>query len=220
MKNERKNTVMKHLSYLASLSLVGWSMSVAIADDTVTPPPTTVTPPAVAPADTDTDTKGSKPAMDAERAKELATTYGVTEQQVLTMRQTDHMGWGEIKNLLLISQRVAADSASSKTPLTKEEALAQVLKQRQSGMGIGQIAKKYNVKLGDLQSGNKAAKAEGVDKTDRPEKVAKPEKPEKPAKVEKPEKPEKPAKVEKPEKPEKPAKVEKPEKVDKPGKGN
>lgn len=199
MKNESKKAVIKHLRYLVSLSLVSWSIGSVIAADTVTPPPDTT--PAVAPG----DTEKSSPAMDAERVKQLATTYGFTEQQVLTMRQTDHMGWGEIKNMLLISQRVAADSANSATQLTKEQALTQVMKQRQSGMGIGQIAKSYNVKLGDLQKGdkpNKPDKAERVEKPDKPEKVDKPEKPAKP------------------DRPEKPTKVERPERPDKPGKGN
>ena len=198
MKNESKKVVRKHLCYLVILSLMSWSIGSVIAADTVTPPSTSDATPAVAPG----DSEKSSPAMDAERVKELATTFGVTEQQVLTMRQTEHMGWGEIKNMLLISQRVAADSANSATPLTKEQALAQVMKQRQSGMGIGQIAKNCNVNLGDLQKGdkpNKLDKAERVEKPDKPEKLDKPEKPDRP---------------------EKPSRVEKPDRPDKPGKGN
>jgi len=201
MKNENMKLVIKHLRYLVILLLVSWSIGSVIGADTVTPPPTSDTTPAVAPG----DTEKSSPAMNAERVKELATTYGVTEKQVLTMRQTSHMGWGEIKNMLLISQRIAADSANSTTPLTQEQALTQMMKQRQSGMGIGQIAKSYNVKLGDIKSG---------DKPNKPDKVERAEKPDKPEKVDKPEKPVKP------DRPEKPSKVEKPDRPDKPGKGN
>lgn len=193
MKNESKTSVTKHLCHLMMVPLLGWSISSVMAEDTVTKPPASDTPPVVAPGVTtpDTDTGKANPAMDAERIKQLSATYGVTEQQVLTMRQTDHMGWGEIKNLLLISQRVAADSAKTTTPLTKDQALTQVLKQRQSGMGIGQIANSYNVKLGDLQKGDKLDK---IAKPDKPDKISRPDKPDRPERMNRPDKPERPDK--------------------------
>lgn len=215
MKNESKRAVTKHVSYIVILSLANWSLGSAMADDKVVQPPAAVTAPVVVPVDADNDaaedaaTVGSNPAKDAERVTQLATEYGVTEQQVVTMRQTEHMGWGEIRNLLLISQRIAADSVGSANPLTNDQALAQVLKQRLSGMGIGQIANSYKLKLGDLQHAdklNRNAKHEGIDKpgkTDRPEKLARPDRPDKPVK---------PAKPDRPDKPEKPAKMNKPDK--------
>lgn len=202
MKNENKKWIMKHLSCVVMLSLMGWSMDAATAEDAA---PAPAPAPVVAPVKTDTDIAGEKPMTDTERVKQLATTYGVPEAQVQTMRQTEHMGWGEIKNLLLISQRIVADSAKTETPLTAEQAMAQVLEQRKSGMGIGQIAKSHNVKLGDLENAGKPGKVdkvESIDKPGRPDKVDK---------VDKPDKPGKPDKVEK---------VDKPDRPDKPGKGN
>ena len=199
MKNKSKRAIMNYMRYLMIVPLMGWSLSSVMAADPKVAPPPPVTTPVVEPDKTDTDAASGKtsPAKDEQRVKQLAATYGVTEHQVLTMRQTDHMGWGEIKNLLLISKRVSENSTGTDKPITSDQALGGVLKQRQSGMGIGQIANSHNIKLGDLQSGDKPAKSE---------KIAKPDKPEKPEKIAKPDKPEKPEKIAKPDKPERPSK--------------
>lgn len=221
---------MKSIRYwVILLSGLGFSFCPAWGDDATKPPETpTVTADetdtdADDDPDTDTDTDAPDPAKDAERAQALATEFGVTEQQVLDMRTTSKMGWGEIKNLLLIAQAVSLDSQGTATPLTMDQALQQVLTQRASGMGLGQIANSYNHKLGDLRKGDAAAAKGGKPETaGRPEKAAKPDKPGKPDKAEKPDKPDKPekaAKPDKPEKPEKAAKPDKPEKPDNPGKG-
>jgi hypothetical protein len=78
----------------------------------------------------------------------MAAIYGFTEHQVLTMHQTDHIGWSDLENLLSIVHSIVLESVGSKKPITRDQVLAQVLTQRQSGMGIGQIASSHNVKLG------------------------------------------------------------------------
>lgn len=200
-----KLTVMQILRCMLFVPLASGVMTIARATDVVTPPQAPVTTPAEGhddeTTDEDADVGKPDPAKDAQRATKLATTFGVTEQQVLTMRQTDHMGWGEIRSLLLISQRVAADSKGSTTPLTIDGALTKVLAQRTSGMGIGEIAKSHNIKLGDLRHEVKPehpGKPEMRDKPDRPEGVEHPEKPEKPERFTRPDKPDRPDRPEKP----------------------
>jgi hypothetical protein len=140
------------------------------------------------------------------------------------------MSWGEIKHGVALAEKLSADS---QTPLSGNEALNQVLRMREEGMGWGNISKELGYKLGPAVSG-KSAKAikdrmkvdpdievpdvEAVEKSLQPEKVNKLEKAPKPEKAQKPEKPPKPEKIQKPEKPEKPPKPEKPEKVEKPEK--
>ncbi len=161
--------------------------------------------------DADGDEAGDRPdaAKDAARIHQLATDFGVADQQVQDMRQTRDMGWGEIENLLLIAQAVSDNSAATATPLTMDEALQQVLAERASGMGLGAIAKSHGVKLGDLKKPDHA-------KGNKPDV---PGKPDKPADVEKPDRPDKPVKPDKPQKPDKPDKPEKPAKPDHPGHG-
>lgn len=185
---------MKRTNYLVVLlACMGWSFSPAWSDDTTKPPKT--------PEVTVEDTDAPNPAKDAEKTQQLATQFGVPEQQVVDMRQTSKMGWGEMRNLLLIAQSVSLNSAGTTTPLTMEQAMQQVLTQRASGMGIGQIANSHNVKLGDLKKddvsnakGGKPEKAGRPDKAGKPDKPAKPDKPEKAAKPDKPEKPDNPGK--------------------------
>lgn len=209
---------MRTLNYLVVLPLAGWAVCSVIAADTETPVPTPdpvpiVTPgdtgPEVTPGGTDTDVDDAvlSPAKEAEKVQTLAKTYGVTEQQVLTMRQTRKMGWGEINNLMIIAQRMSTASGDLPAAMTMDEALATVLQQRQSGMGLGQIANANKVKLGDIKNADKTgkpAKVEKVEKASKPEKIDRPQKPMKPEKIEKPERPAKPEKVDKPDKPEKP----------------
>lgn len=211
MKNTNRKTVTESMRYLVILSMIGWATGSVIAQDAepedTTPPASTDTPVVT---DTDTDTPDSKPAVDSKQVKQLVERFNVTEQQVLTMGETDRMGWGEIKNLLLIAQRMVKDSANTENPMTQEQALAEIQAQRQSGMGIGQIANSHKVPYTDLEGIDKNGKPIKVVRADKPEKPVKPEKPEKPAKPERPAKPEKPTK---PDRPEKPAKPEKPSKV-------
>ena len=193
--NKRSKQMMVSLLRCAIVvPLIGWSMGGARAADTEPPPAMPAPTPVVGhdDADKDADTGRTDPAKEAQRVKELAATFGVTEQQVQTMRQTDHMGWGEIRNLLLISRRLVADSAGTTTPLTVDQALAKVLAQRQSGMGIGQIANSYNIKLGDLRQADKPAKPEKIEHPDKPDRIEHPDRPEKPEVVPRPDKPERP----------------------------
>lgn len=186
--------------YLLAATTCWWvftSLPAWTANET---PPVTKEPKAVeAKPAADEDGAGvPDPDKDLRRAKELAAQFGVTEQQVLGMRQTTRMGWGEIRNLLVIAQAVSAGSAGGAAPLTMDQALAKVLEQRASGMGIGQIAGSHNLKLGPLD------KPEGMGTKDRPEHPAAVGRPDKPAKPDRPEKSPKPDKPMKPEKPEKP----------------
>lgn len=85
----------------------------------------------------------------------------------------------------------------------KTTTLSGVLTLRAGGMGWGQIAKQYDVKLGrvisDLRRDSRSLERAGV----RPEKPTKPERAERPERPEKPERPERPEKPERPERPEK-----------------
>lgn len=212
---------MKKIRYLAILmSSLGFGLSPTWGDDT-TKPAETPTVPTVASDDADEnpDTEAPDPTKDAERATKLATQFGLTEQQVLDMRQTSKMGWGEIRNLLLIAQAVSLNSATTTTPLTMDQALTQILTQRSGGMGIGQIAHSYNLKLGDL---NKAAlsKADKPDVTGKPDKLARVDRPESSFASGKPDKPTRPDRFDKPDKPNKPDHPDKPDKPDHHGKGD
>lgn len=191
---------MKRVKYLAVLlSGIGWTLSPAWSDDKVKVPET----PTVA-AD-DAEAGKPDPAMDTAKAQQLASQFGLTEQQVAGMRQTSKMGWGEIRNLLLISQSVSLKSANTATPLTMDQALLQVQAQRASGMGIGQIADSHNVKLGELAGKDRAhTPADKADRPGRPDKPGKPDKVDRPDKADRPDKPSKPDHPDKPDKPEKP----------------
>ena len=207
---------MRSMSYLVvMLSAIGWASSPVWGEDTTKPPET----PGVTATGSDTDTDAGEdsgptdPAKTTEKAGQLATKFGVTQQQVLDMRQTSHMGWGEIRNLLLIAQAVSLNSANTTTPLTMDQAFQQVLTQRSGGMGLGQIANSHNLKLGDLVKADAAgeqAKGHKPDSLDKPDRGHKPDvgsrwdKPDRPSKPDHPVKPDRPMKPDKPDKPDTP----------------
>ncbi len=113
----------------------------------------------------------------------------LTTQDVQNLR-SQGLGYGEITILLALANR------SVQSPNT-------ILQLRQSGMGWGQIAQKYDVKLGPVIKTVKATEG-GVDRVARAERVEKAEKLEKADKPEKFEKPERIQRVERPERPERP----------------
>ena len=113
----------------------------------------------------------------------------LTTQDVQNLR-SQGLGYGEISILLALANR------SGQTPST-------IVQLRQSGMGWGQIAQKYDVKLGPVIKAVKAAEA-GVDRVARAERVEKADKLEKADKPEKFEKPDRIQRVERPERPERP----------------
>lgn len=110
----------------------------------------------------------------------LAKQFKVEEQIIINLRTLGY-GYGEISHALVISQRTGVP-------------IDQVISLRDSGMGWGQIAKKYDLKLGKIKADVK--KIENDIKKDLPPKAmeGKPEKLTKPEKLEKPEKQEKPMK--------------------------
>jgi hypothetical protein len=85
---------------------------------------------------------------DESRAKALAKQFNVPESRVSEMRN-QKMGWGEITISLAMAQHM---SATSKTPLTTEQALTKVQQLRSEKMGWGKIAKEEGFKLGPVVS--------------------------------------------------------------------
>lgn len=71
------------------------------------------------------------------KADVLAKSFGVSESYVLSLKTDKKLGWGEISHLLAIAK------ASGQTPDT-------ILALRTGGMGWGEIAKKYDLKLGAI----------------------------------------------------------------------
>jgi len=98
------------------------------------------------------------------------------------------LGYGEIYISLALAQELA--SASGMQP---EDALNEVLGRRIEGQGWGQIAKDFDLKLGQVvsraRSGNErlAAAFTRPEKADRAERPAKPERPMRPERPERPE---------------------------------
>src|SRR3989339_664738 len=129
--------------------------------------------------DKNLDSPGAKKAI-----AYLAKKFNVTEQVIIDLRNKD-FGYGEIMHALVISSK-------SGQPLDTIVAL------RESGMGWGEIAKKYDLKLGTITSEVKKDKKfikKDVTKQEMKEKPEKHEKMEhhkmmgKPERQEKPEKP-------------------------------
>ena len=126
----------------------------------------------------DTTGETTDKASDAERITALAKEFKVPEKSVSDMRNSK-MGWGEINTALSLSKAISEKAPADK-PITIDAALVQVLADRKSGMGWGNIAQKYGFKLGDIVRSDKARKPEVTgEKVDKPEKVEKPAKPEK-----------------------------------------
>ena len=113
----------------------------------------------------------------------------LTAQDVHNLRSTG-LGYGEISILLALANR------TGQSPST-------ILQLRQSGMGWGQIAQKYDVKLGPVIKSVKATE-HSVDRVARAERAERVEKAEKLEKAEKPERFEKPERVQRVERPERP----------------
>lgn len=122
----------------------------------------------------------------------------LTAKDVQDLRR-QKLGYGQISTLLALTAK-QPDPATAKP-------LSEVVAMRQSGMGMGRVAKELgyrnlgsvikSVKATDtgvatVTAGVRAEKAERPGKTEKVEKVERPEKLERPEKPEKPERPEKP----------------------------
>jgi hypothetical protein len=116
----------------------------------------------------------------------------LTAQDVQNLRSKG-LGFGEVTVLLALANR------TGQSPST-------ILQLRQSGLGWGQIAQKYDVKLGPVIKSVKATEhsVDRVARAERAERVEKAEKLEKPDRAEKFEKPDRLQRVERPERPERP----------------
>ncbi len=150
------------------------------------------------------------PAANPEKVKALAEQFGIPEATLETMR-ADGMGWGEIKLAVSLADKM---SKAEDAAVTADQALTDILADRQAGMGWGEIAKANGFKLGEVAGKGQAKRdieilpdtgivdpvePEGL--SVRPEKPYKPEKIEKAERVDRPDRPEKPNKPEKPDKP-------------------
>lgn len=98
------------------------------------------------------------------------------------------LGYGEIYLSLALAQELARESG-----MQPGDALNEVLARRTEGMGWGQIAKSFDLKLGHVvsraRSGNErlAAAFPRQTRADRPERPVKPERPMRPERPERPE---------------------------------
>ncbi len=129
------------------------------------------------------------------RAQALAKQFKVSEAQVTELRN-QKMGWGEITISLAMAEHL---SATSKTPLTTEQALTKIEQLRSEKMGWGKIAQDLGFKLGPvvsaveggektihtadrgagvrMEQSTKAEKAERAERAERPARVDRPERP-------------------------------------------
>ncbi len=133
---------------------------------------------------------------------DLVENSDLTPEQVETMR-VDGMGWGNIKTAAELAEAISAGSTEAE-PISYDQALELVLADRAQEIGFGEIAEKYNLKIGELnrnriRTENAGAGGPAVEKPAKAERPEKMEKPEKPVRPERPEKPEKPEKPERPE---------------------
>lgn len=120
--------------------------------------------------------------------KEVKLTSGTTTETFTP--PTAKMGYGNVDNALALAAASLADKGITQpTPAQLEASVMDVLKMRAEGMGWGQIAQSYGIKLGDVK---RADKADPVARADR---AARPEKPERPEKPQRPERPERPGKA-------------------------
>ncbi len=150
---------------------------------------------------------------DEARVKALAKQFNVPESRVTELRN-QKMGWGEVTISLAMAEHL---SATSKTPLTTEQALKKIEQLRGEKMGWGKIAQELGFKLGPVISkversetsvktadreatekldhkakGDRPEKAERGDKADRPDKVDRAERPERMERAERSARPERP----------------------------
>lgn len=114
---------------------------------------------------------------------------------------TGKMGGGEVNNALLLTQyELQKQGITNPTTAQLQTALNDVLTQRASGKGWGEIANAMGIKLGDLRRNEKATehardiskrdlKREGTERVraDRPDRADKPERPERGERPDRPE---------------------------------
>ncbi len=144
---------------------------------------------------------------DESRAKALSKQFDVPESRVTDMRN-QKMGWGEITISLAMAQHM---SATSKTPLTTEQALTKIQQLRSEKMGWGKIAKEQGFKLGPvvsavdrgeqtLKTADRGAveRSESKTSSDRPDKSDKMDRADQAERPQHPDRPEHPARPERP----------------------
>ncbi len=132
------------------------------------------------------------------RAQALAKQFKVSEARVTELRN-QKMGWGEITISLAMAEHL---SATSKTPLTTEQALTKIEQLRSEKIGWGKIALDLGFKLGPVVSAversektiQTADRGAGVrmEQSTKTEKVERAEKAERPTHADRPERPDRP----------------------------
>lgn len=132
---------MKKRWMLAMLGTVLWAAPLCADDTTAKTMP-----------ETPKMTEPAKPMENKGQEKQvakLAAKFNVSEADIRAMRSDGKgMGWGEIGHALAIAQKSG-------------QPLADILKLRESKMGWGEIAKKYNLKLGEITGKAKDIEKEG-----------------------------------------------------------
>ena len=73
----------------------------------------------------------------------------LTQDQVDQMR-SDDAGWGEIRIAAYLAAAISEKSGETETPVKFDEALAMVLAARAEETGFGEIAKAYDLKIGQM----------------------------------------------------------------------
>ena len=150
------------------------------------------------------DSSASSSQNDESRAKALAKQFNVPESRVTEMRN-QKMGWGEITISLAMAQHM---SATSKTPLTTEEALTKIQQLRSEKMGWGKIAKQEGFKLGPVVSavdrGEQTLKTADRGAVERSERKASTDRPDKSDKMDRADQAERPQHPDRPEHPDRP----------------
>jgi hypothetical protein len=168
-----------------SLLMLGNVVSVAWADEEQT-----LTQKAAALNSTTTSAQ-----QEGARVQALAKQFKVSEVRVTELRN-QKMGWGEITISLAMAEHL---SATSKTPLTTEQALTKIEQLRSEKIGWGKIALDLGFKLGPvvsavergektihtadreagvrIEKSTKAEKAERAERAERPVHVDRPERP-------------------------------------------
>jgi hypothetical protein len=144
---------------------------------------------------------------DESRAKALAKQFNVPESRVAEMRN-QKMGWGEITISLAMAQHM---SATSKTPLTTEQALTKIQRLRSEKMGWGKIAKEEGFKLGPVVSavdrGEQTLKTADRGAAERSESKASTDLPDKSDKMDRGDRAERPQHPDRPEHPDRPGRA-------------
>lgn len=153
--------------------------------------------------DADAARAASTPDGQRRVTERIATQFNVAPSVVTDLRHRK-LGFGGATIALALSQELM----KQQNGLSQQDALSQILAQRQAGKGWGVIAQGLGIKLGRVVSEVKKAEKATEHIAGKPEKLAKVDKADRSAKMEKVDKPErfdKPEKFEKPSKPEKAA---------------